>query len=65
MIKQKINLKKELKRWGNNLVVVFASAEERVYNLSEGDIVDISDLVKIKTLPKNQTIKDIKKEIRK
>ena len=64
MVKQKINLKKELKRWGNNLVVVFANAEERVYNLEEGDIVDISDLVKIKKLPKNQTSKQIKKEIK-
>ena len=35
-------IKKILKRWGKNLVVVVTKAEERAYNLKEGDIVDVS-----------------------
>ena len=36
---------KQLKRWGNNLVVVFTKEEETLYGLSEGDRLDLSDLV--------------------
>lgn len=64
MVKQKLNLRKTLKLWGNNLVAVFTAEDKITYGLDEGDIVDISDLVKIKKLPKNQTMKQIKQEIK-
>lgn len=36
---------KRLKRWGNNLVVVFTKEEEELYELFEGDKIDISDML--------------------
>ena len=39
------NMKKRLKRYGNNLVLVFTKEEEEIYGLIEGDIIDIEDMV--------------------
>lgn len=47
-------LRKKVKRWGNNLVIVFTQEDEEVYGLTEGDVIDISDMLKQK-----------KKEVRK
>jgi len=38
-------MKKELKRWGNNLVIVFTQEDERTYGLREKDILDIGDML--------------------
>jgi len=38
-------MKKRLKRYGNNLVLVFTKEEEEIYGLIEGDIIDIEDMV--------------------
>jgi hypothetical protein len=65
MVKQKTSLKKVLKRWGNNLVTVFTAEEESTHNIKVGDVVEISDIKRIKKLPSNQTIEDIKKEVKK
>ena len=35
---------KQLKRWGNNLVIVFTKEEEELYGMVEKDKVDLSDL---------------------
>lgn len=40
-------MKKTIKKWGNNLVVVFTKEDENCYELNEADIVDI-ELVKQK-----------------
>ena len=40
-----INMKKKLKKWGNNLVVVFTKEDEQVYGLKEGDTIDIEDML--------------------
>lgn len=36
-------MRKPLKRWGNNLVLVFTKTEEVSYNLKEGLVLDISE----------------------
>lgn len=41
-------MKKEVKQYGDTLIINFNVEEQRVYNIEEGDIIDISDLVVIK-----------------
>jgi hypothetical protein len=38
-------MKKALKRWGNNLVLVFTKEEEEIYGLVEKDIIDLDDML--------------------
>jgi len=59
---------KQLKEWGAGLAIYFESKEVELLNLKAGDEIDLSDIFKIKTykkLPKNQTMKMIKDEVRK
>ena len=56
-------MKKQIKRYGNSLIISFDKEEIQWFNLKEGDWINIDDIVKIKPLPKNQTMKDIKKEV--
>ena len=37
-------MKKQLKRWGNNLVIVFTKEEEELYSMKESDRIDLSDM---------------------
>ena len=39
-------MKKIVKRWGASLIILLNSEDVQVYNLKEGDVVDI-ELVKI------------------
>lgn len=34
-------MRKTIKKWGDSLVVVFNSEERKVYDIEQGDIVDI------------------------
>lgn len=34
-----------LKRWGNNLVLVFTKEEEEMYDLVEKDIIEIDEML--------------------
>jgi len=43
-----ITLKKQIKKYGNSLVIVFTKEDEKVYNIKKGDIIDVSDIVKLK-----------------
>jgi len=38
-------MKKKLKRWGNNLVVVFTKEDEEIYGIIEGDIIELDDMI--------------------
>jgi len=38
-------MKKRIKKWGNSLVVVFTSEDEKIFGLQEGDIIDIDDML--------------------
>jgi hypothetical protein len=38
-------MKKMLKRWGNNLVLVFTKEEEEIYGLKEGEPIEIEDML--------------------
>lgn len=38
-------MKKMLKRWGNNLVLVFTKEEEEMYDLVEKDIIEIDEML--------------------
>ena len=35
-------MKKKLKRWGNNLVIVFTHEDEEVYNLIDGNVLNFT-----------------------
>ena len=37
-------MKKILKNYGNTLVVVFNKEDQKIYNIKEGDIIDLSDM---------------------
>ncbi len=41
-------MRKEIQRYGNNLVLVFTKAEEKIHKLARGDLldVDIKSLIK-------------------
>jgi len=36
---------KQLKRWGNNLVLVFTMEEEKIYELIEGYQINLDDML--------------------
>jgi hypothetical protein len=38
-------MKKTLKRWGNNLVIVFTKEEEELYGLVEKDTIELEDML--------------------
>jgi hypothetical protein len=55
---------KILKRWSDSNVLLFNDDELKAYGLKIGDIVDVELCkVKFKKLPKNQTMKQINKEV--
>ena len=37
-------MKKIVKIWGTSLVLVFDKEDQRIYNIEEGDIIDLSDI---------------------
>lgn len=37
-------MRKEIKKWGDSMVIVLSPEDLRVYGLRQGDIVDISDI---------------------
>lgn len=38
-------MKKEIKKYGDSLVITFTAEEKRIYNIKEGMIADIDDIV--------------------
>ena len=38
-------MRKTLKRWGNNLVIVFTKEEEEMYGSVEKDIINLDDML--------------------
>jgi len=52
-------MRKRIKRWGNNLVIVFTKEDEEVYGLVEGDAIELGDMIvqKIKN-EKNKSIRN-------
>ena len=36
---------KQLKRWGNNLVITFTQEEEELYGLVLGDKINLDDMI--------------------
>lgn len=41
-------MKKIIKKYGNSLVLVFDVEDVKIYDLKEGDVIDIRDMVKLK-----------------
>lgn len=41
-------MKKQIKQYGNTLVINFDAEDQRIYDLRAGDIVDLGDIVKVK-----------------
>lgn len=53
---------KKVKKWGNTLVIMFNKEEQEVYNIKEGDKLDLSDLVNLgKTQLNKKNLKGGKK----
>jgi putative protein kinase ArgK-like GTPase of G3E family len=42
-------MKKVIKKYGNSLVIVFTKEEADIYHIKQGDIIDITDIVVIKS----------------
>ncbi|KKM90145.1 hypothetical protein LCGC14_1241430 [marine sediment metagenome] len=38
-------MKKQIKKWGRSLVISFDEEEQRVYEIKEGSILDLTDMV--------------------
>lgn len=51
---------KRVKRYGNNLVIVFTAEEERLFGLQEGDTITIDDMLWEKKI-NNRKHKEVKK----
>ena len=58
-------MKKQIKQYGNSLIITFDKEDIDFYNLEVGDWIDLDDIIKVKQLPKNQTKEMIKKEVKK
>jgi len=41
-------MRKEIKKWGDSNVIVLTKDDLKVWNLREGDIIDIPDIVVVK-----------------
>ena len=41
-------MKRLVKRYGNTLVINFSKEDQDIYDIKEGDIMDIGDLIVIK-----------------
>jgi hypothetical protein len=41
-------MKKQIKRWGKSLIISFDEEEQEIYNLKEGTIIDLRDMVVVK-----------------
>lgn len=39
-----MNMKKMVKKYGNSLVVTFDAEDQKIHNIEEGDILDLSDM---------------------
>ena len=49
-------MKKLIKKWGANLGILFNKEEEKIYNLSEGEIIEIeiTDKTNVKSVRKRK-----------
>ena len=55
---------KIIKQWGGSVGILLDTEDLKIYDFKVGDIVDV-EIVKIsKKLPKNQTMKEIKENVR-
>lgn len=41
-------MRKQIKKWGDSAIIVLSPEDLKTYDLKIGDIIDISDIVKIK-----------------
>ncbi len=41
-------MKKQIRKWGESLVISFDSEDQKLYGIEEGDIADLSDMRIIK-----------------
>jgi len=41
-------MRKELKKWGDSVVIVISPEDLKVYGLEIGDFIDIPNIIKIK-----------------
>lgn len=47
-------MKRLVKNYGNTLVIVFSKEDQEIYNIKEGDVVDLGDIVIIKNKKKEK-----------
>jgi antitoxin component of MazEF toxin-antitoxin module len=41
-------MRKEIVKWGDSAVIRFSPKELEIYGLKVGDVIDLSDMVKVK-----------------
>lgn len=42
-------MKKLVRKYGSSLVITFNNEEQKIYNIKEGDFIDIEDIIVIKS----------------
>jgi len=40
-------MRKKIKKWGDSLVVVFTKEDVESYQLKEGDVIELDDMLKV------------------
>lgn len=43
-----IKMRKKIKKWGDSAVIILSPEDLETYDLKIGNIIDISDLIKVK-----------------
>ena len=42
-------MKKLVKKWSDSLIITFDKEDQKIHDIEEGDVVDLSDMVVIKS----------------
>lgn len=40
-----VKMKKQMKKWGESLLVTFTEEDQKIYGMKEGSVIDLSDMV--------------------
>ena len=47
-------MRRLIKNYGNTLVIVFSKEDQKIYDIEEGDVVDLGELIIIKNRKRNK-----------
>ncbi len=47
-------MKKLVKKWSDSLIITFDKEDQKIHNIEEGDVVDLSEMIVIKSGGKDE-----------